>query len=292
MKFFFKSISTFSFWRHALLSGDAAWKFLAVLGAEYLLMEILDFLNIYTKDEYSRYAVVPMAILALLVVLTTRRPITRFAYKIPGRDFTVAVRIGDLFDGDNDVIVSANTTFDTDMASGLIDTDSVQGQVATRYFNANTAEIDRQLALDLAAARGKRRSGAPGKTTEYPIGTVARVRSHNRTFYFVAMSRLNDQGNAAATPREIEDALDATWAFVRSQGNLRNLAIPLMGTGRGRTGVPRKKMVERIAQSFVDGSTDGPFAKQLAIVIRAEDAENYAVNLYQIRDYVVQGVHG
>lgn len=291
MKYFFKSIITFSFWRYALLSGDAVAKFFAIVGVQYALMDMADFFSLYTKDKYSQYAIFVMITIAVLWVIVTRRPITRFLHKVPGKDFDIEVRISDLFEGTNDVVVSTNTTFDTDMAGGLIDTDSVQGQVATRFFNANTVEIDRQLNLDLNTAQGTQRANAPGKKLEYPIGTVARVKDNNRTFYFVAMSRLNAQGNAGATPREIEDALEATWTFVRTHGNLRNLSIPLMGTGRGRTGIPRKKMVERIAQSFVDGSKNHTFSNRLSIAIRPEDADNFSVNLYQIRDYLVQGLH-
>lgn len=291
MRYVFKSIVTKSFWRYALFSREALVKVFATVGAMYLVMEMADFFNIYTKDQYSGYAVLIMAAFAVLWVVVTRRPIMRFSYKVPGRDFSVEVRIGDLFDGNHDVVVSTNTTFDTDMASGLIDTGSIQGQVATKFFNANTTDIDRQLALDLASVRGVLRENAPGKKLEYPIGTVARVRSHSRTFYFVAMSRLNEQGNARSTPREIEDALDATWRFVRTNGNLRSLSVPLMGTGRGRTGIPRKKMVERIAQSFCDEAKNGIFSNRLSISIRPEDAEDFAVNLYQIRDYLVQSLH-
>lgn len=291
MKYFLKSITTFSFWRYALLSWEAFAKIFAIIGVIYSLMDMADFFSIYTKDKYSHYAVVFMAVFAVCWVVVTRRPITRFSYKVPGKDFSVEVRIGDLFDGDNDVIVSTSTTFDTDMASGLIDTDSIQGQVATKFFNANTAEIDRQLNIDLAELQGTERLDAPGKKTEYPIGTVARVKSHNRTFYFVAMSRLNVQGNASSSSRDVEDALEATWTFVRTSGRLRGLSVPLMGTGRGRTGIPRKKMVERIAQSFADGSKNHVFSNRLSIVIRPEDAENFVVNLYQIRDYLVQGLH-
>ncbi|MBY5751789.1 macro domain-containing protein [Rhizobium leguminosarum] len=291
MQYFFKSITTYSFWRYALLSPEAIGKILAIVGGIYVAMDIADFFSIYTKDRYSKYAVVAMIAFAIVWVASTRRPITRFSYKIPGKDLSVEVRIGDLFDGTNDVIVSTNTTFDTDMASGLIDTDSIQGQVATRFFNANTAEIDRQLELDLAQILSVERQDAKGKKLEYPIGTVARVKSHNRTFYFVAMSRLNANGNAISLPREVEDALEATWKFVQTSGNLRDLSIPVMGTGRGRTGVPRKKMIERIAQSFYDESKGKIFSSRLSIVVRPKDAENFAVNLYQIRDYLVQSLH-
>jgi len=292
MKYFFKSIITLSFWRYALLSGEALAKIFAVVGALYAFIEILDFFGIYTRDRYSAYSIIPMLALAIIYVIITRRPITRFLYKVPGKDYIVEVRIGDIFSGTDDVIISTSTTFDTNMASGLIDTGSLQGQVATRFFQANTDEIDRQLNIDLARAHGTLRPDAPGKAMEYPIGTVARVKAHGRTFYFVAMSRLNAQGTAGATLREVEDALSSLWMFILTHGELKNLSVPLMGTGRGRIGFPRKKMSERIAQSFADGSRDKIFSNRLSIIIRPEDAENFGVNLYQIRDYLVQGLHG
>lgn len=291
MSYFFKSIATWSFWRYALLSGEALAKLLATVGALYLFMEILDFLGIYTKDRYSTFAIIPMIGFAIVYVVTTRRPITRVSYKVPGKDYVVEVRIGDIFDGENDVVVSTNTTFDTSFANGLISTESLQGQLATRFFQSNTDEIDRQLEGDLARVQGVIKADAVGKAVEYPIGTVARVKGHGRTFYFVAMSRLNAQGTASTTLREVEDALEAVWQFVLLHGELKHLSVPLMGTGRGRTGYPRKKMTERIAQSFAEGSQNQVFSNRLSIVIRPQDAENFGVNLYQIRDYLVQGLH-
>jgi len=291
MTYFLKSVATYSFWRYALLSTEALAKLLATVGALYLFMQILDFLGIYAKDRYSSYAILPMIGFAIVYVVVTRRPITRVSYKMPGRDYLVEVRIGDIFAGTNDVVVSTNSTFDTSMANGLIATDSLQGQVATRFFQSNTDEIDMQLQADLSKAKGTARADAPGKNVEYPIGTVARVKGHGRTFYFLAMSRLNAQGTASTSIREVEDALSSLWTFILTHGELKDLSVPLMGTGRGRTGYPRKKMAERIAQSFVDGSNKQVFSNRISIVIRPEDAENFGVNLYQVRDYLVQGLH-
>lgn len=291
MRYFLKSIVTWSFWRYALLSGSAFAKLLATVGGLYLFMEVFDFLGIYTKDRYSGYAIIPIFLFAISYVLITRRPITKVSYKLPNKDYVIEVRIGDVFDGSNDVIVSTNTTFDTSMANGLIATDSLQGQVAIKFFQSNTDEIDNQLESELAKASSKQRDDAPGKKREYPIGTVARVRSHGRTFYFLAMARLNANGTATSSLRDVEDALELLWKFVVSHGELRGLSVPLMGTGRGRTGYPRKKMVERIAQSFADGSKDRIFSNRLSIVVRPEDAEDFGVNLYEIRDYLTQSLH-
>jgi hypothetical protein len=81
VKYFFKSIATWSFWRYALLSGEALAKLLATVGALYLFMEIVDFLGIYTKDKYSSYAIIPMIAFAIAYVVITRRPIKRVSYK-------------------------------------------------------------------------------------------------------------------------------------------------------------------------------------------------------------------
>lgn len=291
MPYWLRSVATLSFWRYALFSAEAVAKILATLGALYLLMEIMDFLGIYTKDKYSHFAVIPLLLVAVAYVVVTRRPVTKISYKLPNKDYCITVRVGDLFDGNADVVVSTNTTFDTDMAHGLIATDSVQGQVATRFFGSNTAEIDKQLEAELATVPFVERVDAPGKPREYPFGTVARVKGYGRTFYFVAMARLNESGTASTTVRDVEDALGTLWAFIRDFGELRDVAIPLVGTGRGRIGFPRKKMVERIAQSFADASRQSIFSNRLSIVVRPEDAENFGVNLYEIRDYLVQSLH-
>jgi hypothetical protein len=64
-----------------------------------------------------------------------------------------------------------------------------------------------------------------------------------------------------------------------------------MGTGRGRVDLPRKKMVERIAQSFADASREKIFSNKLIIIIRPEDAESFGVNLFEVRDYLVRSLH-
>lgn len=291
MKYLFKSLATFSFWRYALFSAEAAVKLLAVIGTLYLFMEVMDFLSIYTKDHYSKYAIIPIFVFAVGYVVITRRPVTKVSYKMPQKDCTLEVKIGDLFAETGDTVISTSTTFDTNIASGLISAESLQGQMALRVFQGNTTEIDRQLDAQLVRVAGVDRPDAPGKKTDYPIGTVAKVTTPGKNFYFVAMSRLNEHGTAKSTVRNIEDALTGLWQFVADQGELRTLVIPLMGTGRGRIELPRKKIIERIAQSFADASKDKVFSSRLKIIVRPEDAEHFALNLFEIRDYLTRSLH-
>ena len=284
-------MATLSFWRHALLSGAALTKMAATVGTLYLFMVLMDFLGIYTKDQYSRFAIFPMLIFAIVYAVVTRRPLTKVCHRLPNKDYVIEVRIGDLFDGDSDVVVSTNTTFDTNMSNGLISTESIQGQCAIKFFGSNTHEIEQQLISELANVPFEERLDAPGNKREYPIGTVARVKTHSRTFYFLAMARLSPDGTAKSTFREVEDSLDALWSYVASRGEVKDLAIPVIGTGRGRVGQPRKKAIERIAQSFAEVSREQVFSNRLTVVVRESDAENFGVNLYEIRDYLVQSLH-
>ena len=291
MRYFFESIRTRAYWRYALFSGEAIGKFLAVVGILYLCVDLADAFNIYKKDQYRYYGLIILVVLALLYVLSTRRPLSRVSYKIPQKDFAVEVLIGDLFKIPGEVIISTSSTFDTDMSSGLIAVTSLQGQLATNYFNGQTTEIDRQiegsLSRDLFTVNDKR----PGKKKEYPIGTVARVSAHSKNFYLVAMSHMDENGNASSDLKMIDEALQKLWANLTSKAEIGDVVMPLMGTGRGRVAYPRKKMIERIAQSFTDACNQRAFSNKLIIVVRPEDASKFSLNLFQVRDYLGQSLH-
>lgn len=291
MKYFFESIKTRAYWRYALFSSEAIGKFLGVLGVLYLCVDLADAFNIYKKDRYSYYGLIFLILLALAYVLSTRRPLSRVSYKIPQKDFAVEVLIGDLFKIPGEVIISTSSTFDTDMASGLIAVGSLQGQLATNYFNGQTTEIDRQIELSLHKETPIVNDKRPGKKHEYPIGTVARVSSLNKNFYLVAMSHMDENRNAHSNLKMVDEALEKLWVNLASKAEVGDIVMPLMGTGRGRVAYPRKKMIERIAQSFTDACSERAFSNKLVIVVRPEDASKFSLNLFQVRDYLGQSLH-
>ena len=291
MKYFFESIATRAYWRYALFSGEAIGKFFAVIGILYLCVDLADAFNIYKKDRHSYYGLIILVLLALAYVVSTRRPLSRISYKIPQKDFAIEVMIGDLFKVQGEVIISTSSTFDTDMSSGLIAVTSLQGQLATNYFNGQTTEIDRQIEQSLAKDQFTINDKRPGKKKEYQIGTVARVNAHGKNFYLVAMSHMDENGNASSDLKMIDEALERLWGNLASKAELGDIVIPLMGTGRGRIAYPRKKMIERIAQSFAYACTERAFSNKLIIVVRPEDASRFSLNLFQVRDYLGQSLH-
>lgn len=291
MRYFFESIRTRAYWRYALFSSEAIGKFFAVMGILYLCVDLADAFNIYKKDQYRYYGLIILVVLALTYVLSTRRPLSRVSYKIPQKDFAVEVLIGDLFKIPGEVIISTSSTFDTDMSSGLIAVTSLQGQLATNYFNGQTTEIDRQIEVSLSREQFTSNNKRPGKKKEYPIGTVARVSAHSKNFYLVAMSHMDENGNASSDLKMIDEALEKLWVNLAAKAEIGDIVMPLMGTGRGRVAYPRKKMIERIAQSFTDACNQRAFSNKLIIVVRPEDASKFSLNLFQVRDYLGQSLH-
>lgn len=291
MRYFFESIRTQAYWRYALFSGEAIGKFFAVVGILYLFVDLADAFNIYKKDRHSYYGLIILVVLALMYVLSTRRPLSRVSYKIPQKDFAVEVLIGDLFKVPGEVIISTSSTFDTDMSSGLIAVTSLQGQLATNYFNGQTTEIDRQIEESLSREQFTINDKRPGKKKQYQIGTVARVSAHSKNFYLVAMSHMDENGNASSDLKMIDEALEKLWVNLASKAEVGDIVMPLMGTGRGRVAYPRKKTIERIAQSFTDACNQRAFSNKLIIVVRPEDASKFSLNLFQVRDYLGQSLH-
>jgi hypothetical protein len=272
-----------SYWKYAFLKREAFGDFLKALGCFSLGLGLLDTFNIVPKETLPPRLFYVLLGGAFLWVVIDRRPIKRVRYKVPHRDLCIEVRLGDLLASKEDIVVSSNTTFETAISNGPISPKSIQGQVLLRFFDGNTEDLDRQIEASLAGAATVEAIG-PGKRLRYPLGTVAKVKAHGKNLYFVAMSELNEHGNAQSDASGVMASLSGLWTFIASRGELGDLAIPVMGTGRGRVTVTQQKMIEAIAQSFADASRERVFARKLAIVVQPDDAKTQEINLFEIRD--------
>jgi len=279
------SFRTVSFWRHILLSRHTWHRFLEALGALFLFAEVLKFFSLYPIIAEGPRAFVVMVSTALLIGCTARFPVTRIKYRIPKKDYEFDVRIADLLSLPYDIVVSTNTTFDTDISGGLIASDSLQGQFTKRVFNGDTRSLDDKISASLDGKEFETIERA-GKSRRYPLGTVAIVKTEKQNYYLLAMSNLNSSGNAQTSFSQLELILEGLWAEIANRGELGDVAVPVIGTGRGRLQQSRQKIVEVIAQSFADASRDRKIANKLIIVISPDDAKTYDVNLFQIRDYL------
>lgn len=277
MKYLFSSITSKAYWRY-IFSIDGFKSIFAIFGLFWIIVETLDFFKIYTRDEYAAYAFLIFIILSIIISILLRRPIKTISIKFPEYDFCIDVCITDLFNISGAAVISTNTSFEADVAGGKIAIDSLQGQFTARYFTGNQTELIQKIRAELQALN---------KTPPLSMGTTIPIHTHGKTFYFTAMAELGEGGNAFSTIPDIKKALDGLWNYVRENGELQELAVPVIGTGRGRVKMPRKKMVALIAESFTKASLENKFTDKLIIAIRPEDAENFGINLYDVKDHLL-----
>lgn len=277
MKYFLNSITSKAYWKY-IFSFEGFKSILAIFGSIWLIIETLDFFNVYTRNQYGSYAFFIFILLSIIISILLRRPIKSISISFSEYDFGIEVRIIDLFELSGATMISSNSIFESDVAGGKIAIDSLQGQFTAKYFTGNQTEL-----IDKIGEQTKE----IGSNSPYPMGTTIPIHTHGKTFYFTAMSTIGPGGNASSSISDIKNALSGLWSYVRENGELQELAVPVVGTGRGRVQISRKKMIALIAESFVKASKENKFTDKLIITIRPKDAENFGTNLYDIKDHLI-----
>lgn len=279
LRYLLETVTSWAYWQYVLFSRRGAQSAVTALGFIYLVVESLDFFDVYTRSEYGDYAFPALLLLSVVVAVLARRPIRLIALNLRQRDIQVEVVIDDLFRFEGATMISTNTTFESDVAGGKIAPSSLQGQFMAKYYTGNQTELIDQLTGRLDELDGE----AP-----YPMGATVEIGTHGKTFYFTAMAQLNENGNAFSTLQDINQGLEGLWTYVRDAGELQEIAVPVVGTGRGRIQETRKRMIGIIAESFAKASEERKISEKLVIYVRPEDAKKFQVNLYDIKDYLVQ----
>jgi len=284
MNYFFQSIKTLSYWKYALFSKDAIKTFFAVLGAFWLILEMVRASKKYNLDTVPPPLLMCLFIISIIIVLISRRPVTKIKYRHAGKDLTVEVKIGNLFEEKGQKVISTNTTFDTDIANGVIAKNSLQGQFTDLYYPQSIVPLNQLLDAGLTNIESTEFNKAAGKNRKYPMGTVVRINIGTEVFYWLAMSDLNYDNTASTTLENVLFSVEELWKFIAAKGENTTIIVPMIGKGRGRLSTNSKRVIARIAQSFVKASEDQVFSNKLLIMIHPSDAENFEINLFEVAD--------
>lgn len=257
---------------------------MAVVGGIWLLVDILSTLRVFDKEKLSFWYLIPIAVIGLLSVILTRRPVKRITYKYPGQDLKIEVRIDNIFEVPGQKVISTNTTFDTDIAGGIISPKSLQGQFTDKFFQGNLPALDAELSRGLSGLPTTRIQKQAGKTERYDFGTTVKINVAGQFFYWFAMADLNHSNTAKTTLKNVHQALDGLWEFIETKGEKFDTVIPLIGSGLGRLATSRKKLIAIIAQSFINASENQIFSNKLVIVVHPIDAQESGLNLFEVKD--------
>jgi hypothetical protein len=202
-----------------------------------------------------------------------RKKVIREDYTDPG--VAAVVMSGDLFaQEDANLVVGFCDTFDTDTDKGMvISSESLQGRLLDRLYGGDRAKLDRSLKGALThvpkVAIESRSDKRLGKLTRYPLGTVATLHQANRRVFGLAYSRMGNNLVAHSDVATLRTSLENLWEAVYLHGQLKPVAIPLIGSGLSRVhDANPDDLLSLIVTSFTASSRRRYICPELRIIVR------------------------
>lgn len=189
-------------------------------------------------------------------------------------DIAIVVMSGDLFtQEDANLVVGFCDTFDTDTdRSIVISSESAQGQLLHRLYGGDRAKLDRDLKGALCrvpkASVESRSAKRVGKLTRYPLGTAATLHHANRRIFGLAYSRMGNNLVAHSSLPVLRTSLENLWEAVYLHGQLKPVAMPLIGSGLSRVReASHDDLLALIVRSFTASSRRRYICPELRIVV-------------------------
>lgn len=185
----------------------------------------------------------------------------------------VVVTTGELLAQDDaNLVIGFSDTFDTDTERNIvISGESTQGRLLHTVYGGDRARLDRELRAALTRVPKvavETRSAKPrGKLTRYPVGTVATLHHATRRVFAVAYSRMGNDLMAESSLPVLRASLDNLWAAVYRYGQLKPIAMPLVGAGLSRTGASHEELLTMIVGSFLSNARERYLGPELRVLV-------------------------
>lgn len=193
---------------------------------------------------------------------------------LDGLKTAVVVMTGDLFAQDDaNLVVGFCDTFDTDTErSIIISRESAQGMLLDRMYDGDRDQLDRDIRAALTrtpkVAVELRTAKPRGKLTRYPPGTVATLHHATRRVFGVAYSRMGNNLMAQSSVPMLQASLHNLWEAVYRHGQLKPVAMPLVGSGLSRTGASYEELLTLIVSSFEASARSHYLGPELRVVMK------------------------
>ncbi len=200
-------------------------------------------------------------------------------HKIGSRDCSIELVVGDMIEDSDDMIIPANTFFDTnETISGW----SIQGQLAERRFGKDFELLDGMLAKAIKAS-GLEGVEVPektrGKNIRYPLNSIVWVSGKReedaQRFYWLAMCDFNNDGSIIRERTDIEASVVAVWNYLKERPHVRTLCMPVLGTGLTPDGMAPFDVIGMIVDTFLTEATGDGLVKSLRIYLYPKDSETF-----------------
>jgi hypothetical protein len=187
---------------------------------------------------------------------------------IPGADVKVTVRVGDIFDAKDNVVIGTNDVFDTHIGDGIISSRSVQAQFVHKRFGGSVSAVDtimddllKDIGFNLDPTKQK------GKNKRFPVGTVLEVEANGIRHYLSAYCRMGSNLKAETDVCTLLRSLEKCWGKIRNSGQNLGVSMPVLGADFGRVGLTQTQLIQILVLSFVDANRIQHVAPELTIYV-------------------------
>ena len=273
-----RPIGTLAYWKRHYKS--VFGKAFSYLGTVWIIVRVVEHYWPSVQEWIPWWTM----LLPLLLALIIDRPKRRIKHRIRGTDVDVGVRVGDILKMDGSIVVSTNTTFETD--GGVISPDSLQGQFTKKYYD-KAEHLDLEIERQLKGYRYEELSDrATGKRRKYPTGTVTKISASDHVAYLVAIADMNPHGTASGSWEGLVEALGRLWYFIGERGELGAVLVPVLGTGRTRIQVKREVAIREVIDSFIAACSEKKICDEMTIVVSEQDYFEHGVDLDALDRYV------
>ncbi|UUO07033.1 DUF6430 domain-containing protein [Blastopirellula sp. J2-11] len=275
-----------SFWRRH-------WKktlemFFVMIGATWSFAEILGLvIDLKTQHSIMLFSIIfGSGICGAAYAIWPKLSIST---RMPDRDVTVRIVVGDLFAQEGALIIGASRTFTTEF-NGYIDEGSIQGQFTRKYYNGADMRLRDEIMAELVHLPTEQVPDIKNAElfhVHYPLGTVARVTAVGRTAYLLGFVKQTGEKVGEATLPELRKALGMLWPYVMASPGMEPLVTPVLGSNFARIKTNHLQLVQEIANSFVEAASRSQFTKQLTIVISPNDYfRDESLELGELSNYI------
>lgn len=236
--------------------------------------------------EWGWWGYIGLVCISLIYAVVANIPGRSISQALSSPDTVVEIKIGDLFDQPEHLVIGANDVFDTELGE-VIRPSSVQGQFLTRIYNGDQTRLDAEIdaaLLPLQNYRKKELNKIKGKMWRYPIGTTLVLGVSERRYFLSAYGSMGNDLRVKSTADYIWHSLSCLWDQVRLKGHGLGVAIPVVGSDLARTNLPRMALIKLIIISFIAASKKDFVARKLTVIIHPKDLET--IDFFALEDFL------
>lgn len=249
------------------------WKsFIAILTFITTIITILSVCNEIVINFSISFFLINILIVALVSLLTCL-PFNYKSFYIKGLHGTkIQLIIGNMFDEKCDMVIPTNTCFDVDWKS--IKEQSVQGQFCKLFYDKDSGllneDIEKKL-KELSCNTTYLEHKVIGKKIQYPINTIITLQSGQRAdaqrFHWIAINHSGNESEVIADSMCLHKSINALWEYLSVNRKIRDLCLPILGTGHASINLPLPDVVEYYIDSFIIHSKSNNIVKTLKIYL-------------------------